>query len=211
MRLDHTFVVPVPAGRAWAALLDAEAGPPLLAGAAISPGVEDRFAGTLRVRIGPFTLCYQGSGRYIVKDPSARRLMVEAAGQDVHGGGTAAATATATLRETSHRTTRVEVSAELAVTGRLVRTNRRLVQAAGAEVLSQFAEALTARAIRGEVAGQFGAGQITAGPLGAPVAAWPAVGGGAARGPRRVRDLVPYACAFALGGLLTLAMMVAFG
>jgi carbon monoxide dehydrogenase subunit G len=191
MRLDHSFVVPVPAPLAWAALLDAGAGPPLLPGVAISTRADDRFAGTLRVRIGPVTLCYQGSGRYVVRDPSSRHLMVEAAGQDVHGGGTAAATASATLREGPNRTTRVDLCAELAMTGRLVRSNRRLVQAAGARMLTQVADALTARLTVEEREG------------GKPPAAPPL--------PARLRGLLPYVCAFLLGGLLTLAVIIAVG
>jgi carbon monoxide dehydrogenase subunit G len=193
MRLDHNFVVPVPAPVAWAALLDAQSATPLLPGMALNTRAEDRFAGTLRVRIGPVTLCYQGSGRYVVRDPSARRLMVEAAGQDVHGGGTAAATATATLREGPNQTTRVELCAELAMTGRLMRSNRRLVQAAGAHLLSQVGDALTAR-----VAADAQADGIS--PTGSP----------APPEPRRLRGVVPYVCAFVLGGLLTLAMIVVF-
>jgi carbon monoxide dehydrogenase subunit G len=191
MRLDHSFVVPVPAPLAWAALLDADAGPPLLPGMAISTRADDRFAGTLRVRIGPMTLCYQGSGRYVVRDPSSRHLMVEAAGQDVHGGGTAAATASATLRDGPNRTTRVDLCAELAMTGRLVRSNPRLVQAAGARMLTQVADALTARLA---VEKQEGA---------EPPAALPV--------PARLRRLLPYVCAFLLGGLLTLAVIIAAG
>ncbi|GIH18380.1 SRPBCC domain-containing protein [Rugosimonospora africana] len=190
MRLDHSFVVPVPAPLAWAALLDARSGPPLLPGVAIRTRADDRFAGTLRVRIGPVTLCYRGSGRYVVRDPSARHLMVEAAGQDVHGGGTAAATASATLREGPNRTTRVDLCAELAMTGRLVRGNRRLVQAAGTRMLTQVADALAARVA-------VDAGPSAPGPL-------PGV-------PARLRGLLPYACAFLLGGAVTLAVIVALG
>jgi hypothetical protein len=117
--------------------------------------------------------------------------MVEAAGQDVHGGGTAAATASATLRDGPNRTTRVDLCAELAMTGRLVRSNRRLVQAAGARMLTQVADALTARLTAEEREG------------GDPSAAPPV--------PARLRRLLPYVCAFLLGGLLTLAVIIAAG
>jgi carbon monoxide dehydrogenase subunit G len=192
MRLDHSFVVPVPAPRAWAALLDERPEQPLLSEVAIDAHGDDRFAGTLRVRVGPITLCYRGSGHYVVRDRTSLRVKIEAAGQDVHGGGTAAATVVTTLRENPDRTTRVELSTELVVTGRLMQDNRRLVQAAGARLAAQFADALLAR-----VAAQDG-------PPG-PVAQ------ARMRPSHRLRGLALYLGAFLLGGLLTLAMVVALG
>jgi carbon monoxide dehydrogenase subunit G len=192
MRLDHSFVVPVPAPRAWAALLDERPGLPLLSEVAIDTHGDDRFAGTLRVKVGPMTLCYRGSGHYVVKDPSSLRLMIEAAGQDVHGGGTAAATVVTTLRENPDRTTRIELCTELVVTGRLMQDNRRLVQAAGARLVAHFADGLRAR-----VEAEGGAPGVSGPDRAAP--------------PRRLRGLVPYLCAFLLGGLLTLAVVVVLG
>jgi carbon monoxide dehydrogenase subunit G len=193
MRLDRSFVVPVAAPRAWAALTDAPSEEPLVPGVAFGQRIGDRFAGTLRVKVGPVALCYRGSGRYVVKDPSALRFLVEAAGQDVHGGGTAAATVSGTLRENPDHTTRVSMSVELAVTGPLMQSNRRLMQAAGDRALSQFAEALVARVAQD------------------PEAIRPARCTGLARLAASWRTALPYAGAFLLGGLLTLVVFVVLG
>jgi carbon monoxide dehydrogenase subunit G len=208
VRLDHSFVVPVPASRAWAALLDGRPEQPLVSELTITSREADRFAGTLRVRVGPITLCYRGSGRYVVRDRSALRLLIEAAGQDVHGGGTAAATVRATLRENPNETTRVEVRTELVMTGRLMQGNRRLVQAAGARLAAQFADALLARVAAAEA----GHEPARVSPPGGPRGAAPSPRGlRALVAPRRLRSLVPYLCAFLLGGLLTLAVLTVLG
>ena len=193
MRLDRSFAVAAPAIQVWAALLDAAQTGPLLPGLTLTDSGEDRFAGNFEVRVGPIGLCYRGSGRYVVRDPTTRRLMIEVAGQDIHGTSTVAATVLTSLRERPGRTTRVELCVELVVTGPLMQTNRRPIQAAGSDVVRQFAENLTARATAG--------GQSTPEPGESPAPA---------RSHRLLRGLLPYLCGFVLGGTLALAMVAVF-
>src|SRR6266542_4245372 len=97
MRLEHSFVVPVPVDQAWGVLLDVERIAPCMPGAALTEYSGDDFAGTVRVKLGPVNLLYKGSGRFLERDEAARRVVLEASGRDTRSAGTAAATVTSTL------------------------------------------------------------------------------------------------------------------
>jgi uncharacterized protein len=222
MRLDHSFVAPAPAARVWAVLADAARAAPLLPGLELTDVAEDRCAGTLQVKVGPVVLRYRGSGRFLRRDPATRRFLVEAAGQDVHGGGTVAAVVAVALREQAGGRTRVEVSTELVVTGRLARAGRRLVQHAGLTVLAGFIAALNARfaAVDAETGAETGTGNA-AQVLAQVAAGVDAEAGGAGRtgawrgGPRPIRGLlrgaVTYLGTFLLGGLFAWTVMRLLG
>src|SRR5262249_61334974 len=73
MRLDHGFTVPVPVDVAWKVLLDLPRIAPCMPGATLT-GVEgDTFTGTVKVKLGPITLTYQGKGRFVERDEAAHR------------------------------------------------------------------------------------------------------------------------------------------
>ncbi len=52
----------------------------------------DSFSGTVKVKLGPVSLQYAGKGRFVERDESARRVVLEANGSDKRGNGTAGAT-----------------------------------------------------------------------------------------------------------------------
>ena len=53
----------------------------------------------MKVRLGPISLQYRGSGRFTETDEAAHRAVIEATGTASSGQSTAAATVTATLAE----------------------------------------------------------------------------------------------------------------
>src|SRR5215813_10209720 len=97
MRLDHSFTVPVPVKEAWRVLLDLPAIAPCLPGAKLDGYDGDTFTGTVKVKLGPITLEYRGTGRFVERDEAAHRAVIEAFGRDSRSPGTARATVTATL------------------------------------------------------------------------------------------------------------------
>src|SRR5437868_5008414 len=117
MRLEHQFTVPVPVDTAWAVLLDLPRIAPCLPGATLTGVDDDGFTGTVKVKLGPITLTYQGRGRFVERDEAARRVVVQASGRDTRAAGTASATVTSTLTAEGDAT-RVEVVTDLTVTGR---------------------------------------------------------------------------------------------
>ena len=97
MELQHSFSVPVDVDRAWAVLVDIEQVAPCMPGAALDTVDGDNFTGSVKVRLGPIGLTYKGKARFVEKDETAHRAVIDAQGKDARGNGTAAATVTATL------------------------------------------------------------------------------------------------------------------
>ena len=97
MLLEHKFTVPVPPAEAWVVLLDLERVAPCMPGATLESVDDDGFTGKVKVKVGPITVTYKGKGKFTERDESAHRAVIEAAGREMRGSGTASATVTATL------------------------------------------------------------------------------------------------------------------
>lgn len=166
MQLQHEFTVPVEPATAWDVLLDVEAIAPCMPGATLGEVTGDEFTGTVKVRVGPVSLTYAGAARFTAKDDAARRVVIEAAGKDRRGGGTASATVTATLHEEGPRSTRVVVDTDLAVSGKPAQFGRGMLADVGGKLIGQFADCLAAKIAAGEV----GSGGAGAGPSGGEAA-----------------------------------------
>src|SRR5690242_9702485 len=141
MRLEHSFTVPVPVDAAWGVLLDLPRVAPCMPGATLAGVDGDTFTGTVKVKLGPITLTYQGKGRFVERDEAARRVVIEASGRDVRAAGTARATVTSTLVPDGSAT-RVDVVTELAVTGRPAQFGRGMIGEVSAKLIGQFADCL---------------------------------------------------------------------
>lgn len=166
MLLEHKFTVPVPPDEAWVVLLDLERVAPCMPGATLASVDEDGgFTGKVRVKVGPITVTYQGKGKFLERDESARRAVIEASGREMRGSGTASATVTATLWSRGGGETEVLVSTDLAITGRPAQFGRGVMSEVGAKLIKIFAECLAGKIIAGEappVAGAAGAPAIPA-------------------------------------------------
>jgi carbon monoxide dehydrogenase subunit G len=142
MRLEHNFTVPVPVDAAWEVLLDLERIAPCLPGATVTGVDGDEFTGTVKVKLGPVTLTYQGKGRFVERDEAAHRAVVEASGRDTRSAGTASATVTSTLTADGDAATRVDVVTDLTVTGRPAQFGRSMISDVSAKLIGQFADCL---------------------------------------------------------------------
>ncbi|HEX7746370.1 MAG TPA: SRPBCC family protein [Micromonosporaceae bacterium] len=146
MQLAYDFTVPVPPSEAWTVLLDLERVVPCLPGATLTSFDGESFVGTVRVKLGPVNLNYQGKGRFAVRDEDAGRVVIEASGREARGGGTAGTTATMTLRSGADEgSTVVTVQAELSVTGRPAQFGRGMIADVGGKLVGQFADCLAQR------------------------------------------------------------------
>lgn len=152
MQLEHEFTVPVPVEQAWDVLLDVERVAPCMPGATVESVDGDNFTGKVKVKVGPITVSYAGSASFVEKDADARRVVVEAKGKETRGAGTAAATVTAQLAQ-ADAGTKVNVTTDLAITGRPAQFGRGVMDDVGKKLLGQFADCL---------AGQLSAGDGTA-------------------------------------------------
>ncbi|RZQ60667.1 SRPBCC family protein [Amycolatopsis suaedae] len=144
MRLEHEFSVPAPPERVWQALLDPERVAPCMPGATLTEVDGQSFRGTVKVKLGPVSLLYKGSGEFVETDEQARKVVIKASGKDARGAGTAAATVTVTLTGTGEGTT-ASVATDLNVTGKPAQFGRGLIGEVGGKILDSFAECLAGK------------------------------------------------------------------
>lgn len=144
MRLDHEFTVPAPPEQVWKAVTNPESVAPCMPGATLTKVEGETFTGTVKVKLGPISLLYKGSGEFLETDEKARKIVIKASGKDTRGAGTAAATVTVTLAEEGGHT-KGKVSTDLNVTGRPAQFGRGMISEVGGKILDQFAANLAER------------------------------------------------------------------
>lgn len=166
MRLEHTFAVPAPASDVWAVLFDFEILATCLPGASARRTGERQFATTMTVRMGPMNLTYQGEVEILEADAAAWRAVIRGKAQEAKGQGSAQATTTAILMPMGN-TTRVELTTDLQMTGRIAQMGRGIVDGVARHMLDQFAACFAARFVPPEASGGGGIPQPAASPAGA--------------------------------------------
>jgi carbon monoxide dehydrogenase subunit G len=144
MDLEHSFTVPVGVDTAWAEFQDISSIAECFPGATVT-GVEgDTFNGSVKVKLGPIALVYNGSGTFTEKDEAAHRFVVDAKGKDKRGNGTAGATVTVEMNG-SGSSTDVTVHTDLAITGKPAQFGRGVMQDVSDKLLGQFVACLESR------------------------------------------------------------------
>lgn len=141
MQLEHRFTVPADIDTVWAALMDPERVAPCLPGATLTEYSGTTFTGTVKVKVGPISLLYKGSGEFVETDEDTHRTTIKASGKDSRGNGTATATVTVTLVDKGN-TTEGEVRTDLAITGKPAQFGRGLISEVGTKILTIFADCL---------------------------------------------------------------------
>ena len=144
MELTHRFTVPVPIEEAWAHFNDISSVAECFPGATVTSADDDSFAGSVKVKLGPIALVYNGSGSFTEKDETAYRFVVDAKGKDKRGNGTAGAVVSMAMREAGSSTD-VEVVTDLAITGKPAQFGRGVMQDVSDKLLGQFVACLEQR------------------------------------------------------------------
>jgi uncharacterized protein len=141
MKLENKLTVPAPVDTVWRALLDPERVAPCFPGATITSADGDEFAGVVKVRLGPISLQYRGSGRFTETDEAAHRTVIEATGTASGGQSTAAATVTVTLAENGAGTA-ITLATDLTITGKPAQLGRGMIADVSKKIVGQFADCL---------------------------------------------------------------------
>jgi uncharacterized protein len=152
MELDNSFTVPVPPNQAWDVLLDVKRIAPCMPGATVDEVDGDVVTGRIKVKVGPVSLTYRGTAKFIERDPEAHVMVMEAAGKETRGAGTASATVRAALGpDASGSGTQVTMHTTMNVTGRPAQFGRGVMVEVGGKLVDQFAANL-AQLIAGDTA-----------------------------------------------------------
>ena len=145
MDLTHRFTVPASVDEAWAHFNDIASVAECFPGASVTSVDGEHFSGSVKVKLGPIALVYNGSGTFVEKDESAHRFVVEAKGKDKRGNGTAGATVTLTMAPAASGATDVEVVTDLSITGKPAQFGRGVMQDVSDKLLGQFTDCLEQR------------------------------------------------------------------
>jgi carbon monoxide dehydrogenase subunit G len=142
MQLEHQLSVPAPIDVVWPAILDPERVAPCVPGATLTGVDGESFTGTVKVKVGPITLLYKGTGTFTETDEQARRAVLKASAKDTRGNGTVSATVTLTLTADGDRTSGV-VATDLSITGKPAQFGRGMIADVGGKIIEQFAACLS--------------------------------------------------------------------
>ena len=141
--MDHSFTVPVPPDRAWDVLLDVKGIAPCMPGATVEEFDGEVVTGRIKVKVGPVSLTYRGTAKFIERDPAAHVVVMEASGKETRGAGTASATVRASLEpESSGEATKVTMHTTMNVTGRPAQFGRGVMVEVGGKLVEKFADNL---------------------------------------------------------------------
>ncbi len=164
MILNHEFTVEGDLETVWRALLDLERVAGCLPGATIrASGDDGRFEGSMKVKLGPMTVSYDGSASFVDVDDEQHRAVISLRAREAKGQGTALATITNHVERVGG-SVRVRAETDLQVTGPQARFGRAIMEDVGNRVLGEFAERLQ-QELAGEAAGQPAGGAPHAPPL----------------------------------------------
>jgi carbon monoxide dehydrogenase subunit G len=146
VELQHRFTVPAPLEDTWSHFNDIESVAGCFPGAVVTEADEQSFTGTVKVKLGPIALVYNGTGTFVEKDEAARRMVIDARGKDKRGNGTAGAMVTATMTEAGPTSTDVEVLTDLNITGKAAQFGRgNVMKDVSDKLLGQFVACLEQR------------------------------------------------------------------
>ncbi len=145
MDLNHSFTVPASTHEAWEAFNQIESMAECFPGGVVTSVEGDTFAGNVKVKLGPISLLYSGTGTFLEKDESTGRLVVEAKGKDKRGNGTAGAKVTAMITDAGGGETKVDVLTDLQITGKPAQFGRGVIQDVSDKLLQQFVTCLQSK------------------------------------------------------------------
>ena len=144
MDLQNSFVVPSDIDTAWKQLQDVEGLAPCMPGATLTSHDGDDFTGSVKVKLGPVSMVFAGQARFVSKDEATHTVVIEGAGKETKGTGTAKGLVTAVLVQEAPDRTRVDVNTEITITGKAAQFGRGVMQDVAGRIVDQFSANLAA-------------------------------------------------------------------
>jgi uncharacterized protein len=163
VELVNEFRVPVTICKAWDVLTDVQRIAPCIPGAQLLSVDGDDFTGSVKVKVGPISVAYQGNGTFLEKDADAYRAVIKGTAQETRGQGNAAAIITCELKEEDAESTACVLTTDLTISGKAAQFGRGVLTDVSAKLIGQFAQRLEA-----DVTADTAAGATTAAPAFTP-------------------------------------------
>lgn len=142
MDLKHEFTVDKPIDEAWKILTNVELIAPCLPGAQLEEVEGDTYRGMVKVKVGPIAAAFKGQASFIERDDANYRAVLKGEGRDTGGKGNASANITAAMTAVSPTSTKVDVTTDLTITGKVAQFGRGAMADISDKLLGQFVENL---------------------------------------------------------------------
>lgn len=141
MEFTHEFTIPVGIDEALDVLTDLERVAPCMPGATLEEVDGDTYTGRVKVKVGPMSLTYTGDATVTDVNRATHNAMIEAAGREKRGAGTATADVAASLTEVEDGTS-VRVITDINITGKPAQFGRGVMADVGGKIIERFADNL---------------------------------------------------------------------
>jgi uncharacterized protein len=159
MLIRNDFEVAEPVEKVWQFFDNIPQVAACLPGAELTEDLgDDRYKGTVAVRMGPVRLQFAGTADITERDEAGKRVVVHASGADEKGRGQASMVVTATLTRAG-RGTKVGVTQDLQLSGAAAQYGRGMISDVTAVLMRDFSANMQDRIERlkkgaGEVGGE---------------------------------------------------------
>jgi len=144
LKLENSFDVPVAPAEAWRVLTDVERVAPCVPGAALTEIVdENTYKGTIKVKLGPVSLSFDGEVSFTERDDEAFTARLAAAGREGRNRGSANADVDFALSANGDGT-KVSIVTDLQLAGPIAQYGRSqgVIASVSAEMIDRFAACL---------------------------------------------------------------------
>ncbi len=141
-QLINEFTVNRPIDEAWPLITDIERIAPCLPGAELQEVEGDIYRGVVKVKLGAISSQFKGEAHFIERDDENYRAVIKGAGRDTGGRGNATAEITAQAEALSPTSTRVAVTTDLHITGKVAQFGRGIMGDVSSKLMVQFADNL---------------------------------------------------------------------
>ena len=141
-QLINEFTVNRPIDEAWTILTDVERIAPCLPGAELQEVEGETYRGVVKVKLGAISSQFKGEANFIDRDDPNHSATIKGVGRDTGGRGNASAEITAKAESLSPTSTKVVVTTDLHITGKVAQFGRGIMGDVSAKLMEQFANNL---------------------------------------------------------------------
>ncbi len=141
-QLINEFTVNRPIDEAWTILTDIERIAPCLPGAELQEVEGETYRGVVKVKLGAISSQFKGEANFIDRDDPNYSATIKGVGRDTGGRGNASAEINAKAESLSPTSTKVVVTTDLHITGKVAQFGRGIMGDVSAKLMGQFANNL---------------------------------------------------------------------
>ena len=141
-QLINEFTVNRPIEEAWPLITDLERIAPCLPGAELQEVEGETYRGVVKVKLGAISSQFKGEAHFVERDDENYRATIKGTGRDTGGRGNASAEITAQAESLSPTSTRVAVTTDLHITGKVAQFGRGIMGDVSSKLMVQFADNL---------------------------------------------------------------------